>query len=167
MNDKLTNNQKKFFEELKQYIGKPLHFYGSIHRMDYFPGKSDIDIDIFTENEDSTITSLSSFLKIPKYKFRKTVYKVDDMHIVYGHKAKYEDKTKDINIELSVYNTSDQNTIVKEHDRCKILPIHLAILLYIIKFFFYKLPFISKEIYKQLKQWIMNGNEWKFLELDT
>ena len=62
-NKKLTENQKQFFDNLSIFINKPVYFYGSINRPDYIPGKSDIDIDIFADNENSTTQLLSNFLK--------------------------------------------------------------------------------------------------------
>ena len=54
----LTQNEEVFFENLSLYIDKEIYFYGSIWRHDYIKGKSDIDIDIFTDNESSTIQKL-------------------------------------------------------------------------------------------------------------
>ena len=76
--NRLTNNETIFFENLSQFIDKELYFYGSIQRPDYVKGKSDIDIDIFTDNESSTIQKLSSFLDIKKYDFTKIVYKINN-----------------------------------------------------------------------------------------
>ena len=47
--NELSKNEKKFFEELSNYLETPILFFGSIQRSDYFPGKSDIDVDIFTD----------------------------------------------------------------------------------------------------------------------
>ena len=34
--NKLTLNESIFFDKLKKYIDKPIYFYGSIQRDDYF-----------------------------------------------------------------------------------------------------------------------------------
>ena len=40
--------EKTFFNKMSNYIGEPIYFFGSIQRSYYVPGKSDIDVDIFT-----------------------------------------------------------------------------------------------------------------------
>lgn len=64
--NKLPDSTTNFLNNLSEYLQTPLYFYGSIQRYDYFPGKSDIDIDIFTDNEKSTISKLSNYLQIDK-----------------------------------------------------------------------------------------------------
>lgn len=66
INNRLTQNEKIFFDNLSNYIDKKIYFYGSIQRPDYIKGKSDIDIDIFTDNESSTIQKLCNFLNKKK-----------------------------------------------------------------------------------------------------
>ena len=103
INKKLTDKQREFFNNLSIYIDKPIYFYGSIYRVDYLPGKSDIDIDIFTDNESSTIQILCNHLNINKSEFRKSFYKIDTT-VVRGFKGKYKDETKNIDVEISRYN---------------------------------------------------------------
>ena len=42
----LPDDVKQFFNGLSNYLNTQLLFYGSVQRSDYFPGKSDIDVDI-------------------------------------------------------------------------------------------------------------------------
>ena len=58
--NKLTPYEQSFFDNLRNYIEKPIYFYGSIQRDDYFPQMSDIDIDIFSDNEHSTVIMLQN-----------------------------------------------------------------------------------------------------------
>ena len=74
--NKLTSYEQIFFDDLRNYIDKPIYFYGSIQRNDYLPGKSDIDIDIFTDNEHSTIYSLCNFLNLKRSDFIKSTKKL-------------------------------------------------------------------------------------------
>ena len=60
----LPENIRQFFQQMQNYLGTSIYFYGSLMRNDYFHGKSDIDIDIFTENETSMIFRLSHFLSV-------------------------------------------------------------------------------------------------------
>ena len=55
--NKLPEDVQLFLNNLKQYLDKPIYFYGSIQRPDYMSG-SDLDVDIFTDNEISTIEKL-------------------------------------------------------------------------------------------------------------
>ena len=164
-NNKLTENQRHFLDVMSIYINKPLHLYGSIHRTDYIPGKSDIDIDIFTDNENSTIHLLSNFLNLKKYQVNKTVLKLNSL-MIYGHKVQYEDTVKNINAEISIFNEKYKNDVLKEHNNARYLPFYLTIPLMIIKCMFYNLNLINKNTYKRCKQYLMNNNdEMKFIEL--
>jgi len=92
INKRLTENQKDFFNRLSINIDDiTIHFYGSIKRLDYIENKSDIDIDIFTNNENSTIIKLSNFLNINKSDFKKIVYVINN-RIIVGYKTKYIDE---------------------------------------------------------------------------
>lgn len=164
-NNRLTENQRQFLDDMSIYINKPLHLYGSIHRADYIPGKSDIDIDVFTDNENSTIHLLCNFLNLKKYEVKKTVLKLNSL-LVYGHKVQYEDTVKNINAEISIFNEKYKNVVMKEHNNARYLPFYLTIPLMIIKCLFYNLNLIHKNTYKRCKQYLMNNNdEMKFIEL--
>ena len=65
-NNKLTSEQMKFFKKLSNYLDTKLYYYGSIQRKDYFPGTSDIDVCIFTDNNTETKYKLISFLGLKK-----------------------------------------------------------------------------------------------------
>ena len=65
--NKMSHFAEKFFHKLKNYLDTKLYYYGSIQRNDYFPNSSDIDVDIFTDNEQSTITKLQNFLHPMKH----------------------------------------------------------------------------------------------------
>lgn len=164
---RLSDTQREFFDNLSIYIDKPLYFYGSIYRMDYLPGKSDIDLDLFTESETSTIQMLCNYLNMNKNEFKKSFYKINST-IVNGYKAKYKDEQKQIDIELSVYNEKYKPLILEEHDRCKSLPFHISIILVIVKFFYYTLGVLSTDMYRVIKLNLMNpGSEFKFILVDS
>jgi len=162
----LTPEQRRFFDRLRNYINKPIYFYGSIQRNDYFPGKSDFDIDIFTDNESSTIYALCNFLQLKKTDFKKSVYKVNNT-IIHGYKVKYKDEQNKIIVEIGLYNEKFKTIVMKDHLKDFDLPFYITIVLVFIKFLFYNLQIISKETYKRLKRLIMNENdELKFILLD-
>jgi hypothetical protein len=167
INKKLTVKQKQFFNNLSIYIGQPIYFYGSIYRTDYIPGKSDIDIDIFTDNESSTIQMLCNFLHLKKSDFRKSLYKIDSI-VVRGYKAKYKDEYKNIELEISVYNNKYKQVVLDEHTKAKYMPSYISFILLIVKFCYYNLGIIPNDIYKILKLNLVNpGSEYKFILVDS
>lgn len=166
INKRLTDKQKNFFNSLSEYIDQPLYFYGSIKRSDFIPGKSDIDVDIFTDNESSTIQLICNFLSIKRNDVKKFVYKINT-NIVNGYKTKYEDKINNIKVEISIYNTKYKRIILDDRNYGECLPFYIVTVLYIIKFLFYNLQLISKKTYKRCKRFLMNpGDELKFIEVD-
>ena len=97
--NKLSSYEKNFFDKLRNYIDKPIYFYGSIQRDDYFSQKSDIDIDIFSDNEISTLHMVQNFLNLGKNEFKKSVYKMDKTNkVIPGYKGKYIDLKHNLNV---------------------------------------------------------------------
>jgi len=165
--DKLTQNEQIFFENMSQYIDKELYFYGSIQRSDYIKGKSDIDVDIFTENENSIIQKLCNFLNVKKSDFRKIIYKTNNL-LIYGYKTKYKDDVNKIDVEISVYNEKYQSLVLYDHNNGRYLPFYITIALFIIKNLYYNLGIISEISYKRCKQFLMNPNdELRFILVDS
>jgi len=75
--NKLTEHEKKFFYRLSNYLDTKLYYFGSVQRGDYFPSSSDIDVDIFSENENNTIIKLMNFLNVEKNEFKRFVWKLN------------------------------------------------------------------------------------------
>jgi len=164
--NKLTPKQNEFFDELRNYLDKPIYFYGSIQRDDYFPKSSDIDIDIFTDNFNSTIYKLQNFLHLSKGDFKKFVYKIKDQ-VVYGYKCKYKNEDINLKVEMAIFNEKYKNLVLKDHSKDLSLPFYVMIALIILKFLYYNLSIISKEFFQRCKRFIMNDNdELKFISLD-
>jgi hypothetical protein len=167
VNKKLTENQKYFFDNLTNYINEDIYFYGSILRSDFIRGKSDIDIDIFSSNETSTIYKICNLLNLNKNCFKKIVYKIDKT-VAYGYKGKYKNINEGIEVEISIYNDKYKNIVLNDHYNDYSLPFYIIIALMIIKFLFYNLQLIPKKIYKRCKRFLMNKNdELKFIEVDN
>jgi predicted nucleotidyltransferase len=163
MTDKLTQEQTNFFKKLSTYIDKPLYFYGSILRNDYFNGKSDIDIVVFTDNSKSTLSKLSTFLNLEKEHFRDFISKhYSTYKINKGTKVEYQNKF--VNTEISIIDENDKNTFLKLHSHQ--IPLYISILLIILKFLYYTLNIISKDTYKDYKHKLLHGNkEINFVKL--
>jgi hypothetical protein len=154
---KLTEYQTIFFNRLSNYIESKLYFFGSIQRYDYFPGLSDIDVDIFAENEKSIIAKLTNFLNIDKNDIKKVIWKLNSTgEIVNGYKLMYKDLTNNLIVEFSIYNEKLKKDIINEHNSKVEIPFYATILLVILKFLFYKLHIIPDEWYIQCKKFILS-----------
>ena len=162
---RLSENQKIFLNSLSNYIDDEIYLYGSIRRMDYIPDKSDLDIDLFTDNENSLIYKLCNFLHLKKNDFRKVVYKIENQ-LIYGYKTKYENPEKKLSVELSIYNQKDKELIIKQHGKADQLPYIIVFLLYIVKLCYYKLSILSNEMYSKIKNFLIHmSSECNFILL--
>jgi len=170
-NNKLTSEQMKFFKKLSNYLDTKLYYYGSIQRKDYFPGTSDIDVCIFTDNNTETKYKLISFLGLKKNEYKKIIFKLHkSKKMVYGYKIKYKNETTKINVEFSIYNEKDKENVLIEHNAKKDLPFYILWLLIIVKFFYYNLEILPKSIYYKCKRFTMNymvdGIDTEFVIID-
>ena len=129
--NELSSYEKDFFDRLKMHIDKPIYFYGSIQRNDYFPQLSDIDIDIFTDNTDSTILLLNNFLDIDKNSFKKSYYKMNKTNkVIPGYKYKYLDSSHSLTVEMSVYDEKYKEDILAEHTSKFNLPFYISFIFF-------------------------------------
>jgi Nucleotidyltransferase domain len=155
--NKLPKNVRRFFDELKSYINNKLYFYGSIQRADYFHGSSDIDIDIFTNNTESTITKLCHFLKVNKKKVKNVYWKLNvNGKMVYGYKLSYHDDNENIQAEFSIYDNKYKSGVLAEHNKKLDLPFYLTFFLIILKVLYYNIGIINSSWYRYLKNKSMN-----------
>jgi len=154
--NKLPDTTNNFLTNLSEYLQTELYFYGSIQRGDFFPGHSDIDIDIFTSNEKSTINTLSNYLQIDKNKFKKVIWQNEKKHMIYGYKKYYENELLNLKIEFSIYNEKYKKDVLESHEYKTNLPLHIVVLLYLLKFFYYKLHIIDTKMYKKYKDYILS-----------
>jgi hypothetical protein len=166
--NELPQNTKDFFYHLSDYLDTKLLYFGSVQRSDYVPGKSDIDVDIFTENEYSLMSKMQHFLHVSKKDFKKVAWILDDIP-VYGYKLSYVNKKENINAEFSIYNDKFKEIILPEHNKKQVLPIYITIYLYILKFFYYKFPILDKKTFSFYKRLILDtlSNNARFLVLDS
>ena len=149
--NKLNNFNSNLFEKLKEYLDTPIYFYGSIQRWDFFPDYSDIDIDIFTDNTESTLNKLTNFLNIDKRTIEPVIFRTRTRDLIKGYKLSYENIRDKLRLEISVYNEKDKEIILTEHKRSIDLPIIVGLILIIIKFVYYKLKLIDKDLFNYLK----------------
>ena len=154
----LTPYSQNFFDRLSNYLDTKLYFFGSIQRRDYFPNSSDIDVDIFTDNEPGTILKIQNLLNIDRTSVHKFVYKLDSSNkMVYGHKIQYKDEH--LTTELLVFNEKYKQNVIRDHSSKFVLPFYISYLLVILKFMYYKLNLVSRDLYVKLKRFLLNSIE--------
>ena len=151
----LTSEQKKILDGLSDYLDTKLFYYGSIQRPDYISGKSDIDIDIFTDNESSTITKLSHYLHIDKKTFKKVLWKVrNHSKVVNGYKVKYESDF--LHAEFSIYSDQYKAYVLEEHNSKVYFPFYFTWILNFLKFLYYELNILPTAYFSYFKNKTIN-----------
>jgi hypothetical protein len=155
--NKLPQKTKDFFYHLSEYLDTKLLYFGSVQRSDYVPGKSDIDVDVFTENENGTIIKIMNFLNVERSEFKRFVWKLNKNNkLAYGYKLMYKNIEHNFSVEFSIYNEKYKNNILYEHNDKKDIPLYATILLIIIKFLYYTLNIIPSQWYKESKKFILS-----------
>ena len=154
----LPDHIKRFFKELSEYLNTKILYFGSIQRGDYFPGTSDIDVDIFSDNEYSIIAKMQHFLHVKTSKFKKFVWKLNHNNtLAYGHKImyKHEEPGREFNVEFSIYNEKYKEGILYEHLKKTVLPFYATWMLIVLKWLHYKLCVIPDKPFKYLKKKVL------------
>jgi len=154
--NELPKNVRRFFYQLSDYLDTKFLYFGSVQRSDYVPGKSDIDVDVFTDNEYSLMAKMQHYLHVQKNDFKKVAWIIKDVP-VYGYKLKYENEKEGIIAEFSIYNEKFKDVVLSQHNTKHVLPIYITILLYIIKVFYYQIPLLTPKTYGYLKRVVLNG----------
>jgi hypothetical protein len=164
--DKLSNDQYLYFLELQEKLDLPLFFMGSITRMDYIKGKSDLDIEIFTDNVASTKEKLNYLFNY--YETQKEniiiIFKIKDVPFS-GYK--YTVNQAGIQFDLTLYKKESQKTILYYRTREINVPFTISALLIIIKFLHYSLNIINNRNYYLIKKnvWELYNNDKVFFKL--
>lgn len=156
--NKLSPEIQKFYKKLSEHIDEKIYFYGSVQRMDYFPENSDIDIHIFSENVHETINKLSHYLHINKKNFQKiAIYLANTKNMIYGYKILYTCKKLDFTTEITVYSKKYKSAILQEDQAVMNIPFLIGVILYIIKYLYYKLRILNKKQYQFYKCNVINN----------
>ena len=155
--NKISPRTQHFFNRLSQYLDTKLYYFGSVQRVDYFPQGSDIDVDIFTDNEEATIIKIQHFLKVPKKQFKRFVWRLNtNDRVVYGNKIMYKDPEGQFTAEFSIYNEKVKDWILKEHRLKTFLPFYATYILVILKFLFYTVGIIPSYWYTYMKKFTLS-----------
>jgi len=155
--NKLGDDKYYFLKNLQHYIGNELIFFGSIKRCDFMKENSDIDIAIISDNIDSTLKKLQNFLNLSNNKIRKIIQKVPTTNnIIYGYKTNYENKETKLSLEIIIYDEKYRKDIMIHINKINNFPIYILLPLIILKFFYYKLNIISKDLLTFFKKKLMH-----------
>jgi len=172
--NKISNETQMFLDKLAYSLDTTLYYYGSIQRYDYYPGKSDIDIDIFADNVSSMKYNLKHFLQkrnglLSTIEFSSFVLKTNEHAIIKGYKLAYKEKKNGLFLELNIFDSKHKEEILKEHAYKTYLPLHIMILLTLIKFMHYSLPILSINNYRTCKEfclnYLLNGRVVEFVNM--
>ena len=158
--NKLPNKSYIFLNKMRDYLDTNLYFYGSVQRLDFFTNKSDIDICLFTDNTQTMIHKLSSFLHIEKHKIKKIFLNIktnnNKYEIVYCYKVMYKNPKLNLILEITICNEKYKKVILNHYIQGFSIPIYIVIILIILKFTFYYLHLIPFKIYHKYKQIIID-----------
>jgi len=153
--NKISPRTQHFFNRLSQYLDTKLYYFGSVQRPDYFPQASDIDVDIFTDNEEATIIKMQHFLKVSKKYFKRFVWRLNT-NVAYGRKIMYKDPEGEFTAEFSIYNEKVKDDILKEHRSKMFLPFYATSILVILKYLYYTLGIIPFSWYIYMKKFTLS-----------
>lgn len=172
--NRLIEPEKKFLNQLQNYLGLPLFIYGSLFRLDYFPNKSDIDIAVFADNIEETTNQLIQFLNISKSKIK--IFKMtsknkqtDKVKTIWGFKTNYKINIehrkkkwydvfyypqKNKRFEIMIYSKKYKKYITSIQQTHFSLFFLSSLVIYILKCFHYYF-FLNETTYKYLKNLIL------------
>jgi len=151
--DRLGDYKYNFFTNLQNYIDSELLFFGSIKRIDFFPNSSDIDIIIITDNVDEMINKVHHYLQLKKTDVKKIYQRFSKKYggVIIGHKIKYVDPTNDCVFDLLIYDEKYREAVTQNINDINDLAFYMIVILYIMKYVYYRLGLITNSMYLYLK----------------
>ena len=156
--NQLSQQETFFFQKLKTYLNTEIYFYGSIQRHDYLPKYSDIDVDIFTNDEKDVIIKLQNFLNVKKSDFKKTLTIIDNI-VITGYKIKYTDKKNEVNVELCIFNEKYKKQVISLHKSKIRIPYYICIILLFLKILYYEFNIIPFNLFRKIKNFLIGITE--------
>ena len=151
---KLTPEQLIFFLKLNNILNGRLQFFGSIARKDFTIGKSDVDVQIFSENSQSDLLILSHFLQENGVDFisRFVKFKPNPLYTISGFKHTIKSPFKS---DILVFDANNEDILTMQYKRAIVIPFVYLLLLKILKMCL-KINLISQETFVSLKRKIWN-----------
>ena len=149
---RLTDYKYNFLSKMKEYLETDFIFYGSIKRLDYLENNSDIDIAILTDNPTSMLAKIKNYLNIKNGKIKK-IYQTfnNNSSLINGYKFTYTDEENNWGFDVVIYDEIYRDIIIKDIYCINNLSVFITIILYILKFLYYKLHLISKTTFLEAK----------------
>ena len=149
---RLTDFKYNFLSKMKEYLDTDFIFYGSIKRLDYLENNSDIDIAIITDNSSSMLAKIKNYLNIKNGKIKK-IYQTfnNNSSLINGYKFTYTDEENNWGFDVVIYDEIYRDIIIKDIYCINNLSVFITIILYILKFLYYKLHLISKTTFLEAK----------------
>jgi hypothetical protein len=150
--DKLSKEQYSYFLELQEKIELPLFFIGSITRFDYVKGKSDIDIQVFSDNIKSTKIKIECLFNYysKKDENKLIVFKIDNVPFS-CYKYSHSIHGKDNRFDLTLYKKICQPELLYNRNIETNLNFIATTFFYILKFLHYDLNITGDKNYFYLK----------------
>ncbi len=158
-NNRLSNKSNNILHGVEQYLDKPIFMYGSVQRYDYVLNRSDIDVDIFTDNETQTSVRLQHYLNIPKNRVSRIILKIDDSDtVITGTKMTYVAQNSESgSIEFMIFDCKYKTEVLNFHLSKCVIPMFATVILVILKFAYYRMRIIPIDYFKNIKNYVMNN----------
>jgi len=155
--DKISDYDYYFLKNLQAYIDTELIFFGSVKRIDFFRGKSDIDIAIISDNVESVVRKLQNYFNIGKSKIKRSIQKHNgSTNLIYGYKINYDDFENNLYLEIIIYDVKYKEHINNIIERSNELPFFITLIIYILKIFSYQIQILPENMFKYIKHLIIN-----------
>jgi hypothetical protein len=163
----LTPIQKQFFRNMENYLDTPVYFFGSVQRLDYVPGYSDVDVILFADNMTEMQYKLTSFLKRSKTDMKRIVKHLGN-YIFQGYKIFYKNADASVIAEINIFPSVDKSNYLRmQHELKENVPFIICVIMYIIKLVYYRLGFLSSDQYRYLKKSLLSfDNSNEFVSID-
>lgn len=138
----LTDEQRRFFDITRELMGTPFYYFGSIQRLDYIAGRSDIDVDVFSHHPERTARRLLHILNGPNASIHRVVWRFDG-HEILGFKVKYKRHVdiangiaEPLKVEFSVYDENMKHLVLQKHRQQMFVSPYISGVLLLIKAMF-------------------------------
>ena len=152
--NKLTKYQYDYFTELKEHIDLPIYFYGSISREDYVKNKSDLDVEVFTNNIKATKIKIEHLFNYYQIKNENRFIAFDfNNKPISGYKYFFKDEIRGLQFDFIIFNKSCEDILLHQHKIIETqLPFLCSVFLIVMKFLYYNLNIINKETMVYIKR---------------
>jgi len=159
---KLNKMNYEYFLELQEQLDLPLFFIGSIARSDFIQDKSDLDLEVFTDNMKSTKLKIESLFKYHQIKNenRFITFSINNIPIS-GYKYLFKIARTNTYFDLTIYKKSCQELLLHHRGIEINIPFIVSVFFFIIKFLHFHLNVIDKKKYSYIKKkfWSLYNKE--------